>query len=370
MRFSFMTLLRLAVLAGLGSTLLAIEVARLAPHAWHARVLRKSRVVGIPGIAFPGPDECTRFLDIATGSLTRLTLPDGEFLDDAVCSPWEDDEGVSHVIGRWRKDEGKDGMEVMTDLGLACYTYPGGEEVARVPCAVLPQGGACWYPGTGDRVLFSGADGALYHVAFETGSGRRTQPAGDEGAAVPLRWDVPKPGTGAVLIREPYWPAAPGFEHTVLVSVRYVAPEPSDGLSLAEIWWLRLDARGVAVVAAGRLTTPGGGYDESSPSLAATPGGLVLAYVTCEPKQRERKLRVAPVKRDPKTRAWRADAGRAVLLAHDCADTPAAFSPDGRSVYALLHPKQPGALLKRLAVPRAWPAEPASVGGRRDAHAG
>ena len=201
---------------------------------------------------FDGPDEGTRFVNSETGEIKRLRLPEGEHLEDATCSPWQDENGISHVIGRWRKDEGKDGTVMMTDFGLACLTFPQGEEVARIECDVLPQGGTCWYPGTADRIMYASADGSLYHVSFKTQLLPGTRPVGDEGVPIPLRWDATPPGIGPLMIRQPFWPRARGFEHTIVVSLRYLAPQPSDaGYTNAQLWWLRLNANGTAVVASG-----------------------------------------------------------------------------------------------------------------------
>ncbi|MDR3638041.1 MAG: hypothetical protein P4L84_29825 [Isosphaeraceae bacterium] len=376
MRFSLTALLRLALLVALGSTLVAIEVARLAPSGRHLRVPRKVGVVGLSGLAFDGVDESTRFVDAETGAVTRLLLPAGEHFDDAACSPWQDEKGVSHVIGRWRKDEGRDGSVVMVDFGLACFTYPQGEEVARIACDVLPQGGACWYPGTADRVLFASADGMLYHVSFDTQARAGDRPAGDEGTPTPIRWDVAPPGAGPVMIRHPSWPSAPGFEHTMIVSLRYLRPQPNDdGYTSAQLWWLRLNAKGTAIIAAGRLTLPDETvYDESASSVAATPSGLVVAYVASALHQLDRKLHVAPVRLDPVTGAPRADSRRAVVLADNCADTTPVFGPGGQRVCALLHPKRPGTSLNWFTVPRTWPARNARAVAHgqdgRSGHAG
>jgi len=121
MRFSITALVRLVLLLGLASALLAIEVARFSPRGLHTRSLRRSHIVGIAGLTFAGPnDGGTRFLDPETGAMTVLPLPKGEYFDDAVCSPWQDEEGVSHVVGRWRKGSGEEREEVLTELGLAC----------------------------------------------------------------------------------------------------------------------------------------------------------------------------------------------------------------------------------------------------------
>jgi len=201
--------------------------------------------------------------------------------------------------------------------------------------------------------LFASADGALYHLSFETGTRTRRQPAGDEGDPVPLRWDVAPPGGHSVTLRQPFWPRARGFERTLLISLRYLVPQPSDhGYTEAQLWWLKLNADGTAVVAAGRLTQPRGVLlDESAPSLAATPGGLAVAYVTCALDELDRRLHIAPVRLDPQTGVPSVDAAREVVLTTDCADFPPAFTADGRRLYTVVNAHRPGARLERFDVP-------------------
>lgn len=361
MRFSFMALLRLALFAALGATLLAIQVARLAPHTGNGRFPRRGAVVGLPGLVFDDADDSTRFFDTATGAVRRLNLPEGQLLDDAVCSPWQDAQGASHVVGRWRNAEGRDGRVVLTDLGLACFAYPTGAEVGKVSFDVLPQGGACWYPGTVSRVLFAGADGVLYHVSFEgTPDSRGATP--DRSGPVPLRWDVAPPGD-EMMLRDPCWPRVPGFEHTVVVSLRaWMSDSDTADCENAQLWWLRLNPAGTAVVNAGRLTTLGPvDRDELAPAVAVTRAGLAAAYLTGPTKSNERQLEVAPVRFDAQTGAPRITSDQAVRLAEHCAPAPLGFSPDGRRVAAVVRAGR-SAVIRWFHLPEDWPTRAAARG--------
>ena len=42
-----------------------------------------------------------RFIDIRTGMVDRLVLPEGDRLDNVACSPWRDEEGNYQIVGRW-----------------------------------------------------------------------------------------------------------------------------------------------------------------------------------------------------------------------------------------------------------------------------
>lgn len=358
MRFSLTALLRAIFLLGLASTLVAIEVARVAPRSERERHARPASVVGIPGVSLSEFDANTRYLDSQTGTIQRLPLPQGEYLEDTACSPWQDERGVSHIVGRWRKEDGTPGGELLTDIGLACFTYPGGEWVGLIHCEKLPQGGVCWFPDTSDRVLFATADGSLYQVSFHAEDSPEAHGDGEDQVPVRLRWKTTIPGAGDVMLRQPCWPRVPGFEHTILISLRYVEPDPrAGGYSNAELWWLRLDAAGTTIVAAGRLITPTADKrDESAPSVAMTPAGPVVSYLTAPPGHPVRTLHMAPVVFDARTGAPRADLTRDVVLAEDCTDIPPAFSPEGRWVYTLVNPMRPDAHVQRIAVPGAQPA--------------
>jgi hypothetical protein len=355
MRFSLGALFRLLALGALGSFILAVEVSRFAGGGIPTRAARRSSLASIPGQAFARHDDNTRLLDVETGAVQTLPLPTGEYFDNSACSPWQDANGVSLVAGRRRRDTGTDGDEVLSDMALACYTVPEGKQVGVVACDRLPAGGICWYPDALHRVLFATADGTLFHVSFETDDSRGADlTAGDEGSPVPLRWEVDYPREGAVMMRDPYWPTARGFERTVIVSMRYLAdPEADHAYSSAQLWWLRLNPAGTAVVAAGRLTEQGDDHsDEFVPSLAETPSGLAVAYMSNQKMPKRYELRIAPVALDPKSGTPRADARLSVVVVEGCAKVTPLFSTTGRFVSTVVHPQQPTAHVQAFAVSR------------------
>ncbi len=360
MRVSIPALVRSIVFLVLASTALAIGVGRLFPGSPHARALQKSNYVALNGLLFSLEDPNVRFFDPQTGLMHRLPLPEGETLDDAVVSPWRDERGSSLVVGRWRKQSRTRYRDVLTDLGIACYTFPQGEEVGRIACDMLPQGGMCWYPGTSDRVLIATGDGGLSHYSFAKDTGHDAGVRNETGIQ-PLHWKVKPPGTGAMLIREPCWPNLPGFKNTILVSLRYMPTEKdTQSFSGARLWWLRLDSKGKSIVGAGPLF--GSELepldDESAPNVAVHEGKLVLAYVTA-PHERPspRRLFVTPLQIDAKTGVPAADRARSAELAYDCADAVPAFAPDGHWVYSVIHPSGPEAKMERFRIPETLEAD-------------
>ena len=146
----------------------------------------------------------------------------------------------------------------MRELGLALCAYPSGEVLDRVELNQWPIGPVCWYPDRSDRILFIATDRRLYRYTFSRGdrSGCRAE------QAELIRWDCPMPGVGNVLLQEPCWPSDPAFGGCLFISV-------IDRLDLSrpdrrpQVWWIRLNPDGTAVVAAGLVFDPKEGGDRA-----------------------------------------------------------------------------------------------------------
>jgi hypothetical protein len=297
--------------------------------------------VAIDGYYFAPKDLAARFLDPETGRVVRPGLPEGEMFDQVSCSPWVDDRGRWQAVGRWSSGSGEAEDRALHEVGLARFTFPGGEALDRIPTEIVPAGPPCWFPGTEARVLFAAGDGQLYRVDFEgDGDGprrsRRREPQ-------PLDWDVEPPGGGPVFMAGPAWPTDGRLGGRVLVSL--MTTERVDGrarYSGSRLWWLQLDADGSAIKAAGRLTVPDPSQpdapedDERGPTpVAMADGSLALAYL-CRPAGRlSWQLRLAPIEVDPQTGApsVRADLGR--TLADDCLPIAPVAEADGRHLVCI-----------------------------------
>jgi hypothetical protein len=211
---------------------------------------------------------------------------------------------------------------------------PGAEVLDRFELEALPASAPCWPPGLDAWVIYPSTDGVLYRFSFE------------ESAAVPrpLRWRCPPPWGGRVAVVDATWPSHPGLAATMVVALRHVVPESEDGPPNwvdSQLWWLRLDPDGMAIVGAGRLIDPApdGAREELAaehlPVLAATPdGGLALAYIARRRGESEHRLRLAPVAIDASTGAPHVEEPAVVEVADGRAACAAAFSSDGRWLYS------------------------------------
>jgi hypothetical protein len=236
--------------------------------------------------------------------------------------------------------------------GIACYSYPEGRLIGRVPVEIQVAAAPCWFPDRSTRVIFPGSDGVLYRVAFDDGG----PSAPDTDRPEPIAWQAPLPGAN-LAIRDVAWPDDPAWGGRLLVTLNFVRSDHHQRIYTSpQVWWLELNPDATAVVRAGRVTRPGlaasRDEEERCPSPAVLPGvGPVLAYLARPPQGSAWQVRVVPLASDPDTGAPVAPTGVSRTLAEGCGFVPPVFSPDGRSVYALLQPLTPGARMERFPVP-------------------
>ncbi len=363
MSFSFSSLIRLLVLLALGSTMLAVGLSRLDPPGPGWRSRRTPRDFNVNECFLDVTDRTPRWLDSETGRVVSAPLADGDVLEVASSSPWVDEHGHRQVVGRW-SSRTKDGpMSMSHDFGLARYTFPGGEKLDQVSTEIVPVGPPCWFPGTRARVLFAAGDGELYRYAFEAEDRQKSDPERDPRPS-PIAWRCPKPGQGEVFLGDLTWPDDPRLGGCVVASLRLQGPDGRGGrvYSRTQLWWLKLNHAGTHIVDAGRLIVPepgadDDGYDERSPSLATrSDGRLALAYLHHRGEIRGWELRVAPVSIDAERHVPSALQSAFRVLAPGCQAAPAAFSPDGRWLTAIVGAHPSVARMKRLATDAAFPA--------------
>jgi hypothetical protein len=162
---------------------------------------------------------------------------------------------------------------------------------------------------------------------------------------------------GLVHISDPAWPADPGWDRRILVSLSYqVAGAGRPGFQEPQVWWLQLGEDGLSIEGAGRLTVADAAEDRAAtaherlPNLATTPDrGLALAYLTSTDR-RYWNLRIVPVEIEEGTGIPRVRTSIVPRVAESCLPTAPTFSPDGRWVYGVLRARGSGPRLSRFSV--------------------
>ncbi len=349
-------LLVAAVFLGRGTAAPEVESLPQVRHAAHPRYQAFS------GYLFPDDHpQNTRLLDTETGNVTLLGVTGDEGFDAVSCSPWQDEKGQYHLVGRRSAPKISDTVGFAGGiLGAARCTFPGGEILDRIAFEVIPGSPPCWSPDQSDRVLFAGCDGRLYDLTFPGGEGPRNL----ETALRPrrIRWRTAMPGKGSLHIQDPCWPSEQALGGRLIVSLGF-RKESARSMSGPHLWWVQLSETGTAIVAAGRLIAPSGDAssagvargEERCPRVGMTSDGvLMLAYVSLPEGQHPGGLWVAPI--TFKSRAGnlvpRVEASAVRHVATACLSTPPAFSADGRWIYAAVRDGAAGEVrLKRFAIP-------------------
>lgn len=359
MRFSLTALLRLIVVATLGSSAVAVGLSRLAPASKGWRMPCSVEQWSVNGFLLGPEVKGSVWFDARDGRPVEAPPESGRPLEYASRSPWRDERGRSRAVGRWCLDP--DAGAQSSGCGLALMSLPDGEILDRVSTDSLPLGFPCWEPGgTSDRVLFATCDGRLYLHEFGATAGEpgRVGPAKEP---APIRWGIARPGLGEVLLSDPSWVAVPGLGDLVLVSIRSLEPR-HDGqgrYSLARLWWLRLGEDRRTIVAAGPLldeAVASPGRDVRCPSIVSREDGArLLAYLDREAGGGW-SLRLARM--DVLDRRPVPIARPGALLVRGCQPTPARPSPDGRWL-SYVGSTGSGGLLGRVL------ADPEGAGGLR-----
>jgi hypothetical protein len=348
-------LVRLSWFVMLGSVATAVAVGRY--YVPEGRHLRREAVAlrEVNGYLVGDESPGCRFLDPETGRYARMAIPGGDSLLFAQVTPWRDGRGRSQVVGRWMgRDRGDGGAR---GFGLARYSYPSGEVIDRIPVEVAPAAPPAWFPDLSARLIYAGTDGRLYRLAFEDEEGRSAG-RDEELRPVPLSWQCTPPGVGRVHVEDPSFLTVPALRGRLVVAIRQQADLPDGRVFLpSQIWWLELNPRATAIVAAGRLTVPDVAKDpmpvveERMPSIAAAADGTpMLAYLSRAGGYHDWQIRLGPVTIDPETRAPKAVVADSLLIAEKSAAVAPAFSPDGRWLNGVILPERSRSEAERFAV--------------------
>lgn len=329
-------MLRRLGLLVIAATVVAVVLAKLDPPATHWRLRQPAGWVGLRNYCLPDWDQTPTLLEVGTGRVKSIPLPDGDHLDVMSCSPWQGDDGRVQVVGRWARRV-SDGPSVLNEeFGLARCTFPDGEVLDRIPLEIMPSGPPCWFPGTQASVLFAAGDGKLYRLDFEPE--RNRVPAAEARRAVPLEWRCKLPEQGDPYIIDPCWPDDPRMAHCLLVSLRIQPRSQSRARAREQLWWLKLNDAGTAIVAAGRLIGPESEKgtrsrnvaEERFPAAAPLPDGRLAVAYLAHRRGTGWRLRMVPIAFDADQDMKPASPDDVKTLARNCLPTPPGFSADGR----------------------------------------
>lgn len=334
------------------SCVVAIAVGQLTTPAPVLRLVEPVRFVSVPGSS---GDSGLTMLDVESGSLTPVELAGGDILENASCAPWKEESGQRQVVGRWRMRSGQGAERLTTEFGLGRYTFPKGDCLDQVVTDILPQGPPCWYPGTSAKVLFAAADGGLYRFAFEGVAGPDTTPTGRDLRPHPIVWKIAPPGENerSVRISDPVWPTERNFGGRIIVSLRFQVQDRSGEMdfSAPRPWWLKLDAKGEAIEAAGPLapddtTALDADLKVRFPRpIRLADGSLRLASLSRHKRSTEWNLSVANLIMG-EDGAPQLVSGTEIVVARRCAHASLANSLKGDWIYYVPLDAQPGWVLR------------------------
>jgi hypothetical protein len=360
MRLALNGLIRLTIATGLALFTLAAALGHLGHRdcSWPSEADRRLPAGDLAFVTTPG-EPIARFLDVASGSEVHLDLEPCERLDVVACSPWADAQRRRLVAGRWTftSSQGKDGLNQA--VGLALYRVPDGARLAKVETELWPVAPPCYYPDSAARVLYPTGDGQLHQFDFRRTTAQEETAEAAPGP-VPVGWDWTTRWHYQPLVTEPCWPAIPGFERTLLVSLNERG-EDGGPYGPTEIWWLRLDQAGDNVIDAGRLTCPIGypdepQVDEHRPVLGRGPDGeLLLLYQARRAHQLDWELRIAPVQLDDATGV--PSAGDSQSIDHDKRVSNHTLAADGHSVYSILREWGKPTVVRKVPLAGRWLAQ-------------
>jgi hypothetical protein len=366
MSFSFSSLVRLLVVLGLGSTLMAIGLSKLDPPSPEWRTLVAAKYSSLNEYFMKTANRTPRWIEAETGQVVGFPLEDGDVVEAAACSPWVDEKGQHQIAGRWASRTRMGPASISTDFGIARYQIPSGKMLDHVSTEIVPVGPPCWFPGLRARILFAGGDGELYHYAFEPDAQvKQTDPeAGRDLAPARLTWRCPRPGRGEVFMSDVSWPDQPTLEGYVIVALRELSDDagPRNSYTKTGLWWLKLDLAGTEIVEVGRLLLPDVDHPDATPGDRRTPavgtlldGRLALAYVADLGLHRGWELRVAPIEFQGDHHVPAVFEASSVPLATDCQPAPPSFSADGRWLNAIEATPNLGGRIIRIPLDRAFP---------------
>jgi hypothetical protein len=360
MRLTLTALIRLASFVGLGLFVVALGLSRAVPRPSTFRTANPPRYFAINGSIFKDPEASSLVLDTETGVLARFEAPEGMRVENASCSPWVADANEVEFVGRVSISRGQDTGKVYDSSGLGRFKMSSGLPIVAMSLEPAIVGRPCWLPGSPTRILFPGGDGLLY-VRDLAGIGvdDPDQAEAREAPARRVSWRCRTPDNGPVLIGDVSCLVAPEFGGRILVSLSRGREKYADEFRYAssEIWWLKLDAEGREIIAAGRLTAPSAEgplanrEEERMPSMVVAPGGrLVLAYLSRRQGEASWRMRLVPVDVGPDGADPVVRGSEACLVADDCSVTPPAFSADGRWLYRVGRVRSSRDVIRRFSV--------------------
>src|SRR5262249_39160927 len=120
----------------------------------------KARI--LDGTMFAGRYEVSRVLDLETGTVDFLNIPQLDAVDMISISPWRDGDGQQQMVGRWRGDRRTPQFGLGGPLGMLRLSFPEGRILGRIAFDPIPISPPCWLPDDSDRVVFAAGDGQLY----------------------------------------------------------------------------------------------------------------------------------------------------------------------------------------------------------------
>ena len=297
-------------------------------------------MVGLPATTAVNEAGPPRFLDFDDGRLVGLPIPASDRLQYVGCSPWKDERGRSHVVGRWMSISGQDETSILGDVGIARISFPDGQVIDRVSSQIVPVSPPCWSPNASPRVLFAAEDGRLYRMSFAGSSSSAAEPNSDDDlrSPRPIAWRGEPRETSR--LTDPSWPVLPAFGGRLIASLsrRIEVPDKRSRRRIyyrpAELWCLSLSSDSSWIESASRLTpADADGLEERFAGLGrAFDGSIRLAYLTRRTGETFWRGRLATVSIDP-------NGGNPSVLAdtiHDvvnnCLPIAPSFSTDGLHV--------------------------------------
>jgi hypothetical protein len=343
MRFSLTSLVRLVAFAALGLSAVAVGLSRAVPRVSVFRDLAPPRYYGANGSIFTPPDPRNFLIDTATGRVEAAEFGPGESLEYVACSPWTVS-GDYELAGRLSVWEKTGPRTLCGNPSLARYAMPGREPRGQVETVPMIAGRPCWLPGHPSQMLLALGDGLLHRINLggEAGDPLARPEPGATGGTVPLEWACPFPGEGRPILSDPISPPIRALDGRVFVALcPRVSGRQRRSFAPAQLWWLRLDPSGASIVAAGRVTVPTTqdiwtSAEERLPNLAVAPDGrVVIAYLGRVRGESGWRLKVAPLRLDPKSGDPTVAPEDVREVAVDCAVTVPPFSPDGLWVYSI-----------------------------------
>lgn len=357
MRGSLTSLVRLSVFAGLGLCVFAVGLGRMVPPSPDLRSLGSNRLVVLP-IARPSDDPAfPRLLDFDGGRLEPLPLAETDRFERAACSPWKDEYGEIHVVGRWRSISGRGDSSVLGDSGIARLGFPSGRVIDRVSSSIVPESPPCWFPKASPRILFAAGDGKLYRMSFAEASAEsvtdsaRLDSVDDLRSPRPIAWRDEARETDR--LGDPSWPDLPALGGRLIVSLarRLPASENSRSqYSIAKLWSLSLSADDCWIESASPLV-PAESIDREQRFASigrADDGTFRLAYLTRRPGEADWTGRLATVSFEVSDSAPTVRAETLADVADHCLPIAPNFSADGLHVDFARRDDQGELLVKRV----------------------